>query len=235
MEKDKLIKTVTAEIKSSPASENIVNIFKAVLASIPIGASISSLMTDYIPTSKFKRMVDFTEKIADDLKRLQDKIETDYITTDEFSYLFEQSYRGVAQNYHKEKIESFRGILLNSALYQDVVQEEKEFFLNLLDGLSIVHLKILKFMAFPEDYLVENGISQHKISGGFRDIFRTVLPEFGQDISIIELAFENLFQSDLIDTDKSIFQGTTSAQGMQLLGNRVSDLGRRFIKFCKVP
>jgi len=233
--KNALIKNIKKQFESTPGGEHLINIFKAGLASLPIASAFASLLSDYIPSSRFKRIEDFSKQVAKDLRRLNNRIEADYITTDEFAYLFEYSFKGVAQNIHKEKIEAFRGILLNSAIFKDIAQEEKEFFLGLVDSLSIVHIKILKFMAFPNEYIKELGLTPQEIRGGFREIFRTIMPEFGNDTSIIELAFGDLFQKDLINTDKSIFHTMTASQGLSLVGDRITDLGRRFIEFCKAP
>ena len=54
---------------------------------------------------------------------------TDYIQSDEYACLFEQCFRGAAENYQREKIEAFRGILVNSPIRTDIGQEEKEYFL----------------------------------------------------------------------------------------------------------
>jgi hypothetical protein len=147
--------------------------------------------------------------------------------------MFEQAFRGVAENYQKEKLKIFRGILLNSAIRQDVKQEEKEFFLSLANNLSVLHIRILRFLGDPKDYVEEQGIDPSSVQGGFRDIFRRLMPEI--DTSIIESAFGDLFQLGLIGTDKTIFHTMTSASGLHLVGDRVNDLGRKFIEFCKTP
>lgn len=233
--KNKLVKEVKEIIKSTPIGEHVFNIFRAALASVPIGASFASLLKDYIPDARFKRIDGFARQVAEDLKRLSDKIDADYITKDEFAYMFEQSFRGVAQNYQEEKIDAFRAILLNSAIRKDVLQEEKEFFLSMVNNFSVVHIRILKFLAKPEVYISEQGIIRDSIQGGFRDIFRTLMPEV--DAMIVESAFSDLFQLGLINTDKTIFHTMTSGSGLQLVGDgrRVHDLGRRFIEFCISP
>ena len=232
-DKNKLIRDIKDEIKSTSAGEHIFNIFTATLASVPVGASIASLLKDYIPAAKFKRIEAFAQMIADDLKRLNDRVNNGYILKDEFAYMFEQAFRGVAENYQKEKIESFRGILLNSAIRQDVKQEEKEFFLGLANNLSVLHIKILKFLGNPRDYVEKQGIDPNSVQGGFRDIFRRLMPEI--DTSIIESAFGDLFQLGLIGTDKTIFHTMTAASGLHLVGDRVNELGKKFIEFCKTP
>ena len=79
---------------------------------------------------------------------------------------------------------------------------------------------------------VENEIPKSSISGGFDSFFPTVLP--GIDIEVIKMAFGDLYQNGLISTDKTIFNTMTSGQGLQLLGDRVTKLGKTFIKFCSI-
>jgi len=229
----KIIKRAKDEIKSTSPSEHIFNLMTAALASLPIGASIGSLLKDYIPSAKFKRIEDFAKQLGEDLKRLSDKIDQDYITRDEFAYMFEQAFRGVSQNYHKDKIEAFRGVLLNSAIRQDIKQEEKEFYLSLVNSLSVLHIRILKFLADPRSYVQEQKMDPNSLQGGFSDIFRKLMPEM--DLSILESSFGDLFQLGFINTDKSIFHTMTAASGLQLVGDRVSNLGKKFIEFCKSP
>ena len=53
-----------------------------------------------------------------------------------------------------------------------------------------------------------------------------------EDIEIIKSAYGDLYQKGFLSTDKAIFSTGTSSQGFSLLGNRVSDIGKRFIDFC---
>jgi len=46
--------------------------------------------------------------------------------------MFEKCFRGVAENYRTEKLEAFRGILVNSAIGFNASQEEREYFVNLV-------------------------------------------------------------------------------------------------------
>ena len=188
---------------------------------------------DYIPSSRFHRLEEFAQRVAEDLKSVADKVDQGYLRTDEFAYIFERSFKGAAEHYQREKLEAFRGILVNAAIRSDVAQEEKEHFLVLANNLSVVQLRILMFMTEPRRYLAECGIDERTVRGGFADMFRTVLP--GVDPQLVQSAFGDLYQSGLISTDKTIFGTMTSAQGLQLLGNRVTPLGQRFIEFLKPP
>jgi hypothetical protein len=229
----KTVRRIERTLTGSPAAETVLNIFKAVLASAPFTGGISSLITDYIPGSRFRRLEEFAERVANDLKEVSAKVDADKLNTDEFAFIFERAFRGAAEHYQREKLDAFRGILVNAAIRTDVRQEEKEYFLVLANNLSVVHLRILRFMSEPKAYLVDLKIDERNVCGGFPEMFRFVIR--GVDSKIIESAFGDLFQLGLINTDKNIFHTMTSAQGLQLLGDRVSPLGRRFVEFCRSP
>ena len=214
-------------------AEHILNIIKAGLSAAPFTGAIASLMTDYIPNAKAKRLEEFAEQIAKDLYDLQDSVNAEYLQTDDFAFMFEQSFRAVAEHPQKEKLEAFRGILVNSATIKGYTEEEKEYFLNLAMNLSTLHIRILKFMAMPEKYLEEAGIPKEKISGGFGNFFPVAIP--GVSIEVIRSAFGELNRYGFTNTTESIFGTITAGQGLDLLKGRVTELGNRFIRFCTSP
>lgn len=79
--------------------DHILNIIKAALSTAPFGVGIASLMIDYIPSMKEKRLEKFVREIAADLKSLQDRIDEDLIQTDEFAFVLESCLRGAAEHY----------------------------------------------------------------------------------------------------------------------------------------
>lgn len=220
-------------VASSNPGEHILNVLKAGLATAPFCGGIASLMSDYIPSSKMRRLEKFAEQVATDLNELRDRVNQPEILSEEFAFIFEKCFRGVAENYQAEKLESFRGILLNTAIGSSLSEEEKEFFLNLVTNLSVLHIRILKFMVEPLPYLAAHGISPNRIQGGFSEFFPVAIP--GVDLEVIKSAFGDLYQYGFISTDKSIFATMTSGQGLNLLGNRVTQVGKRFVDFCTRP
>ena len=214
-------------------TEHILNIVKAALSAAPLAGAIASLMSDYIPSSRLNRIEEFARSIAEDLDRFSSQVQEKYLLTDDFAFMFEKCFRGVAENPQREKIETFRGILINSAIRIDLAEEEKEYFVNLANSLSVLHIRILKFMAAPERYLGEAGISPDAINGGFSNFLPVAIP--GVSIQVIRSAFGELFRYGLINTDQTIFGTMTASQGLELLRGRVSDLGMRFSSFCMVP
>ena len=218
------------DLSKCSISDHIINIFKAVLSTTPFCGGLASLISDYIPSSKSKRITEYTRQIATDLKRLEDKVDVQTLQTDEFAHILESCYRGVAENYQKIKIELFRGILINSAIGHDIIADEKEYFLGLVSSFSVLHIRILLFMSSPKKYLNYYNIDERLIIGGFSEMFRVAIPE--TNIDVIRSAFGDLYQKGFLTTDKSIFSTMTSTHGLDLLGNRVADIGIRFIEFC---
>ena len=132
-EKSVVLKKLKNLPMTSGAAKTILNIFKATLATAPFCGGIASLISDYIPSARFQRVEEFAQQIADDLLELSDRVNESYIQTDNFAFLFEKSFRGVAENHQVEKINAFRGILINSAVRSDYSEEEKEYFMTLVN------------------------------------------------------------------------------------------------------
>ena len=111
----------------------------------------------------------------------------------------------------------------------DITQTEKEYYLNLVENLSTLHIQILSFLAFPHEYLKINELPDSCISGGFSNFFPTVIPNVS--LETIKIAFKDLHAYGFLTTDSGIFSTMTANQGWNLLGERVSENGRKFIDF----
>src|SRR5690606_36262179 len=97
-----------------PPGEHLLNLLKAGLATTPFCGGIASLMTDYIPSTKQQRLEEFVSEVSEDLMKLKHRVDENILHTDEFAFMFEKCFRGVAENYQAEKIQAFRGMLINS-------------------------------------------------------------------------------------------------------------------------
>ncbi len=235
-ESEKSLVELLKENHNTKAIEHILNVLKAGLSSAPFMGGIASLIEDYIPTSKKKRLEEFTMRVAEDLTKLQSQVQESTLHTDDFAHVFKECFRGAAENYQQEKLDSFRGILINSAIGVQVEEGEKDYYMTLVSSLSVLHLQILRFMVNPIDYLNANGIDPASIRGGFGQFFPVAIPNVS--IDAIKSAFGDLYASGMINTDNSIFVTMTAGQGIELLGrdgNRVSSFGKRFIQFCTSP
>lgn len=180
-----------AALGKQSGTDHLLNTVKAALNAVPIvGGSIASLMDDYIPESRQKRIEVFAQRLADELGGLQDKVKEDFVRTDEFAYLFTRVFNDVSREYQEDKLKAYRRILTNS-LCLDVDSILVERFLTLTEQLDTVHLKILsaymsdeqnepKLRVFDgrEDYTLLSvlsvllpGLSEQMLEAGIRDLY----------------------------------------------------------------
>ncbi len=235
-DKEKSLIEILKEANSTKASQHLLNVLNAGLSTAPFAGGVASLIEDYIPTSKKKRLEEFAQRVAEDLTELQARVNENQILTDDFAHTFEECFRGAAENYQKEKLDSFRGILINSAIGTQVEESEKDYYISLVNSLSVLHLQILRFMVNPMDYLSANNISPQSIQGGFSQSFPAAIPNVS--LEAIKSAFGDLYSAGMINTDKSMFGTMTAGQGIDLIGRdggRVSAFGKKFIHFCTSP
>ena len=87
-ENSAIIKRIEKNLANSPGLDAIVTLFKSLLSLSVIGSPISVLLSDFIPSRRFLRLETFVEELSQDFKRVEDKVDIEYITTDEFAFLF---------------------------------------------------------------------------------------------------------------------------------------------------
>jgi hypothetical protein len=220
------------KLKDLKYPEHVINGFKAILGTIPFTGGIASLISDYIPSQRQLRLEEFVESVANDLITFKDSVNENYIQTDEFAFMFEKCFKGAVENYQKEKIVAFKAVLINSLIDFETTQTEKEYYLTLVDNLSLLHIQVLTFMASPHEYLKFKGLDESVVSGGFRDFFPKIIPNV--DIDIIKLSFKDLFNYGFLNIESSIFNTMTSSSGWSLLSDRVTPNGRKFIAFISL-
>jgi hypothetical protein len=56
-------------------AETVLNIFKAALSTAPFTGGLASLITDYIPSSRFRRLEEFAQRVADDLQAVAGQVD----------------------------------------------------------------------------------------------------------------------------------------------------------------
>ena len=115
----------------------------------------------------------------------------------------------------------------------NLTQDQREFFLNLVERLSPVHLRVLRFMADPVGYLAAMAIPESRITGSFSSFFPVALP--GVPLNVIQAAFADLHALGFSNTSPDIFTTMTAGQGLQLLGDRLTPLAKAFVSFCRAP
>jgi len=197
----------------------------------PFWGTVAGFILQSIPRYRQKRIEEFLSEMERDLSGIGMDIEAikkhiDGIQ-DQVIYIIEKAIF----TSNKQKALVFRSILRNEIIGNELDEDVKEYFINIIETrMTVLHIKILSFMNRPEDYLSANGIPIERLNGGFLQMFQLVFPSIPVDV--LRSAYKDLFDIGFINTDTNIWDTMTSDHGIRLLGDRVKQLGKMFIKYC---
>jgi len=225
-----IIKKIENSLAKSPGLDAIVTLFKSLLSLSIVGSPISVLLSEFIPSRRFLRLETFVGELSEEYKKVEEKIDVEYIKTDEFAYLFEQCFKAVSENYQKEKIAAFKAILVNATTDRSLIHLEKEFFLNLTKQLTVLHIQILDFLHDTRDYIKRKNLNESQIQGRYKDFLPIIFPSI--EFDTIKIAMDDLNNYGLTELKSSQFSVITVSSGLQLLGDRkTTSFGEKYLRF----
>ncbi|TLF44741.1 hypothetical protein [Maribacter aurantiacus] len=228
--KSSISKKIEKGLEQSQLADNVKNIFTTLLSATVVGGPFANLINSYIPSRRFLRLENFVNDLAVKIQEVKDDINVNYIETEEFSFLFEQSIKSVSENYQKEKLEAYKAILINSLLPNEYNEEQKEFYLNLVGSLTVIHLKILNFAQDTFAYLRKNEIEPKSITGSLENSLKQIFSDY--DFNTIIMAINDLYQYGLVNIDTSNIRTMTVNRGMDIVGDkRTTESGDKFVDF----
>lgn len=179
-----------------------------------LGGPISVLIDKNIPSELEKRRSNLIEKFEKDIEMIKDQVRPGRLESEEYLTILFKVFKNAMEEHEKIKLESFRGILQNSAKLEDINDPEIEFFIKLISELTTSH--ILLFKLIYEDCFSE-GV-YYSTSG--------VIEKELQFFCINDLKRVNL-----------IFNVKDSIENHWKYGEslyKVTDLGKRFYSFIKL-
>lgn len=125
--------------------DNFRNFLIAATAATPyIGGPLSFLLDKYVPSAAERKRNEFLTQLSFDIQSIENKISIENMNTPEFQSIFIKLLKASFEEYRKEKIVSFRNIIVN-ILTNDQTQNfnEIEFFARLALNLLPDEIKIL--------------------------------------------------------------------------------------------
>lgn len=101
---------------------------------------------------KIHRLEEFYRNVAATVNALEEKINQEYISKDDFLDVFEEATRYVILERLEKKRTLFKNILANSIISKECDYDKTERYFRLLDNLSEIELKILAVLDNPTEY-----------------------------------------------------------------------------------
>ena len=210
---------------------------KALISAVPIfGGPISTILGDIQSIRKENRFLEFINGLREDLHNFSDRVNTEFISKEDFLDIFEQTARKIVMTRQEIKRTAFRHILSNAILSSDVSYDEVEEFLSLVERFREEHVFLLSILRDPVKYDEETG---NRVGKGGRTmtsiskIMRQLLPDWTKDL-IIEV-ITVLENERLIQHITSRYNTTLTDQGINHLINALTPKGIRFVKFISQP
>lgn len=217
----------------STAGDHVANIIKAALNAVPIlGGSVASLIDDYIPESRQKRIEEFSKGLAEEMERLAGSLDESYVKTDEFAYLFTRVYQDVSRDYQQEKLDAYRNILVN-ALRVDVDASVQERYLALVEQLTPMHLRVLSAFVSDARNHAQMAKEPNRMSGSLDQTLKWLLPELSS--GQIESCIFDLDQMGITNRVTNALKTMMTDHGSRQLEGRVTPFGRGFLQFISTP
>lgn len=135
--------------------ELIRNFCVAASAAIPIaGGTVSVLLDKYLPNKIEERKQKVLENIQNDLGKIDIEILENNLDNEEFYTVFLKILNKSIANHRKEKLISFRNILLNNLTAEYCAFDEISFFIRITDELTVDQIRILN--VFYESDILRN-------------------------------------------------------------------------------
>lgn len=132
-----------------------------------------------------------------------------------------------------KKLEALRNAVLNPAFSPLVEEDLQHIFLNFVDKLTPWHIRVLKFLDNPEEWLRQSAIPiPEKALGTPSSVLFTAFPELGSNKDLAEQLIRDLSERGL-SADWDNLNKILTRRGM--LSPRTTSLGKQFLEFITSP
>lgn len=199
--------------------ETIRNLFIAGTGIIPVvGGAISILLDKYLPSAIENRRIQFLNQLETDFQKLPYDVIKNLENNEDFYTVFLKVLSTITHEHKVEKIKVFRNILINSTVLAKEKFNEVDFFIKLINTLSIDQIKILHLF-YLRDY---------KKSIKFKNIDKFLNEHWKIDKSYRWSLVTELIRDGLISS--SIERQKNKGDGHQL-----TSFGENFINYIFSP
>jgi len=142
------LENALAALKEEAETDGGREALNALLAEIPFGGALLSLLDGRAQRRLLERLLDLFQAFKDELRAIdRNKIDGTFFETDEFVTLLAIALEQVRTTHDRAKLKILAAGLANSAKCQFSTEARKELFLRILRDLAPEHLSLLKSLA----------------------------------------------------------------------------------------
>ena len=207
---------------------------KGLISAFPyLGGPAAELFGLVIAPPLEKRRNEWMNRVAQKISELEGKqagFKIEELASNQlFLTVVMQSTVAALRNHQKEKLDALQNAVVNTARGIDIEENLQLLFLNMIDSLTPLHLKILGYFSDPAKWLKDHGLSLGIIAGGANHGLEVAFPELRDQREIYDPIVQDLFNRGLLSFDENGLHTTMTDSG--ILASRTTELGRRFLKY----
>jgi len=207
-----------AELDSTEVADHAYNASLAVLQTLPLGGGVAQLLTDYLPQRKQRRVVAFVQELGREWQAHRDRMDDEFIRSDEFDRLVEDVIDRVQQVRSQEKQAKFAAILAGFATAERPDEAERQRILDTLDNMRPRQMRILTVISETTEPRPD------LYAGGVMDTLKWKMPDL--DDAVIREEWAELARLGVVGSYPA---GTMSAHGAGNLRAHVTPYGWRYL------
>lgn len=203
------------------------SIAKAGLSAIPvIGGAAAELFQNIVQPPLERRRAEWMAEIGEKLQELEDQglCLEDLRDNDQFISASMYASQLALRTHSEEKRAALRNALANIAIGQAPEEAMQHIFLNLLDTLTEIHVRILMLFQAPTP-------PRNVSMGALSSVLEHNMPKMIGRSDLYDRVWKDLYLTGLVNTD-----GLHTAMSRHGLGQkRTTGLGDAFLRFIKEP
>jgi hypothetical protein len=230
------LETDITQIPEVEAEDYLYTLTKAGIGILPLGGTISELMSGLITPSIERRRNEWMKQVAIEitlLKKKQNNFKFEDIKDNEtFTTTFLHATQTAMKNHQKEKLESLKNTILNSTQPNSPDEDLQLVFINYIDAMTQWHLRILKLFDDPIEWFRNNNLTKpNSMSSSISQVIKIAFPELnGKE------EFKNILIKDLDNQGLSQIGGLNTMMSENgAYQKRTTSIGQQFIKFISSP
>lgn len=186
------------KVPQATSSDKLHTLVKAGISAIPIlGGPAAELFTNVIQPPLEKRRIEWMNGVADKLSELEQNSGLDIASlrdNEEFISAVMYASTLALRTHNEAKLKSLQNAVANIAKGQAPDETLQQIYLNLVDSLTELHVRILKTFQRPE---VPQGMS----AGGLSHVLEHNLPDMQCQKALYQQMWKDLFSRGLLVGD----------------------------------
>jgi hypothetical protein len=139
-------------VSKTTKAETALDVAAFVGSAVPwIGGPVSNVLSGRSWGRKFERIREVLEGLSSDLSDFKSKISEEYVKTEDFEDLLEQTLKRAADERNEEKRKIYRAFLTNAIKSPGELYDEQIRFLRTFEELQIEHLLVVRALSQPPE------------------------------------------------------------------------------------